>query len=134
VTDEDAIRTVINLYFQYGDDNDWDTWSTLLAEDYLLDVSGHVTIGREANRRSHVDSHGAKIPHGRHFATNIVVYVEGDLATATTDWFFVAEFGLERGTKHLTIADMGRSYDEFRRAGSTWLLAKRDIRPRYLKI
>jgi hypothetical protein len=134
VTDEEAIRNVINLYFQYGDDNDWDTWATLLAEDYLLDVNGHVTRGREANRLSHIDSHGTKIPHGRHFGTNIVVQVEGDSATSTTDWFFVAEFGLDRGTKHLNIADMGRSYDEFRRDDGTWLLAKRDIRPRYLQM
>jgi len=133
MTDEEAIRTVVNLYFQYADDNDWDSWSQLLTTDYLLDIHGSVTQGREANRLSHIESHGDKLPHGRHFAANTVVYVDGDQARAITDWFYIAELGLPHGNKHLDVVEMGRSYDDFRREAGTWLMAKRDIRPLYMR-
>jgi hypothetical protein len=133
MTDEDAIRNIVNLYFQHADDNDWDAWSRLLTEDYLLDIHGHITQGREVNRLSHIESHGDKLPHGRHFGTNTVVYVDGGHARAITDWLYVAELGLPHGNKHLDVVEMGRAYDEFRREDGSWLLAKRDIRPLYMR-
>ena len=128
VSDYAEIRNVIGRYFQYGDDNDWQTWSSLLTNDFVLDVNGHVVRGREANLQSHVDLHGPQVPHGRHLAANFVIDVNGDSGTASFDWIWVASIGVP-SSMHLSVLEMGRSVDTFRRVDGAWLMSSRDNRP-----
>jgi hypothetical protein len=132
VSDYSEIRNVIGRYFQYGDDNDWKTWSTLLTDDFVLDVNGAVVRGREANFQSHVDLHGPQVPHGRHLAANFVIEVDGDNATASFDWIWVASIGVP-SSMHLSVLEMGRSVDTFRKVEGVWLMSSRDNRPLFFR-
>jgi ketosteroid isomerase-like protein len=127
-SDHAEIRNVIGRYFQYGDDNDWQTWATLLTDDFVLDVNGHVVSGRDANLQGHIDLHSPQIPHGRHLGANFVVDIDGDTAVASFDWVWVASIGVP-SAMHLSILEMGRSVDSFRKVENRWLMASRDNRP-----
>jgi hypothetical protein len=132
VSDYAEIRNVIGRYFQYGDDNDWQAWSTLLTEDFVLDVNEHVVRGREANLKSHIELHGAQVPHGRHLAANFVIDIDGDTASASFDWIWVASIGVP-SSMHLSVLEMGRSVDKFRNIDGTWLMSSRDNRPLFFR-
>jgi len=131
--DYGSIMNIMGLYFQYTDDGDWESWSSLVTEDFRLDVNGRVTQGREECKRDHIKSHGPRKPHGRHFMANPVIEVMGDTARATFDWQYVAEFslGMPTASKALLVVEMGRSFDDFRRENDRWYLSARDIRPRF---
>jgi hypothetical protein len=130
VSDYAEIRNVIGRYFQYGDDNDWETWATLLTEDFVLDINGHVTRGRDANLQSHIDLHDAQVPHGRHLGANFVIEIVGEDGSASFDWIWVASIGVATAM-HLSVLEMGRSVDTFRKIDGSWLMSARDNRPLY---
>jgi hypothetical protein len=132
VSDYAEIRNVIGKYFQYGDDNDWDAWATLLTEDFTLDINGHVVAGREANLKAHVDLHSPDVPTGRHLGANFVIDVDGNSATATFDWVWIASIGVP-SSMHLSVLEMGRSVDTFRKIDGRWLMSARDNRPLFFR-
>jgi SnoaL-like domain len=127
ISDYAEIRNVIGMYLQSGDDNEWQTWATLFTEDFTLDINGHVVQGREANRKA-IEIHRRQVPHARHLSANFVLDIDGDSATASYDWIWVAGGGIP-SSLHLSVLDMGRSVDTFRRVRGRWLVTARVDRP-----
>ncbi len=121
--DEDQIRRTLGAYSQRCDDGRFDEWSDLFTEDARMCVGGQVTEGRQAIRAAMaaMQPDGAR---GKHITANslIDVDVDGDTATAATDYVFV-----RRGPDGLAIVAAGRYHDRLVRQGSQWRFSDRTV-------
>lgn len=119
--DEDQIRRTLGEYSQCCDDGRFQEWSDLFAEDARLILAGQTTEGRGAIRAlmEAIQPEGAR---GRHITSHSLVDVDGDTATASTDYLFV------RPTPDgLTLVATGRYHDQLIRDGSRWRFRQRAI-------
>jgi uncharacterized protein (TIGR02246 family) len=120
--DEDQIRRTLAEYSHACDDGRFDDLADLFAPDARLSVLGNVASGRDAIRTSLA---GAQ-PEGRrgvHITANTVVDVDGDSATAETDYLFVRATGV--GAVEVVAA--GRYRDTLVRHPDRWRFAVRAI-------
>lgn len=130
--DKLEIRDVIERYMRWNDDRAADRIAELFHEDIRFQVMGRVVAGREAVRAVFVGA-GAELPMWTmpgqllkqpgsvHISSNPVIDVDGDTATAETD-FLVMSRG-EDGRAKATL--VGRYRDEFRRVDGRWLIYTR---------
>lgn len=119
--DEEAIRRTLSEYSQHYDDGRFDEWAELFTVDARLVLAGTVTEGRDAIRKHMMPIQTAGGPC-MHVTTNSLVDVDGDAATATTDYLFV------RPTKGgLAIIAAGRYHDSLVRDGMRWRFRERSI-------
>ena len=119
--DEDQIRRTLSEYSQRCDDGRFDEWSELFTEDARFVLSGQVTEGRSSIRTLMT----ALMPDGRrgqHVTSNSLVDVNGDSATATTDYLFVRQTA-----DGPTIVAAGRYHDRLARDGRQWRFRERSI-------
>ncbi len=130
--DKLEIRDVLERYMRYNDDRAADKIAALFHEDIRFQVMGNVVCGRDAVRAVFAGagtelpewtSPGAlfKQPGSVHLSSNPVIDVDGDTATAETD-FLVVSRG-EDGRAKPTL--VGRYRDEFRRVEGSWLIYTR---------
>jgi SnoaL-like domain len=112
VSDEEAIRTAIARYFHLLDDRDFDEWRKLLTEDVAITING-------------VDRWPPSVQitgqRGQHIAANTAVEVDGETATALTDYFYIGEIGPAK-FERLEILDAGRYTIRLVRHEGRWLL------------
>jgi uncharacterized protein (TIGR02246 family) len=119
--DEAAIRRTLGEYSQHYDDGRFDEWAELFTTDARLVLAGAVTEGREAIRKKMMPIQAAGGPC-LHVTTNSLIDVDGDAATATTDYLFV------RPTADgLSIIAAGRYHDSLVRDGMRWRFHERSI-------
>lgn len=125
MTDADAIRNLVARYFMYLDDRNYDAWAALLADDCAIHVYGRVVVGREQNSEFIA---AGQIPgqHGRHLACNTLVEVDGDTASAISDYFYLARMGPPKHER-FEVLDFGRYYDRLVRIDRGWLFSERRI-------
>jgi uncharacterized protein (TIGR02246 family) len=119
--DEDQIRRTLSEYSQRCDDGRFDEWSELFTEDARFVLSGQVTEGRNSIRTLMT----AMMPDGRrgqHVTSNSLVEIDGDSATATTDYLFVRQTA-----DGPTIVAAGRYHDRLARDGRRWRFRERSI-------
>ena len=118
---EEAIRRTIGGYCQRLDDGRFDEWAELFTEDARLVLMGRVTTGRDAIRRymETVQPDGSR---GMHVTTNSLIDVDGDAATAATDYLFVRP-----APEGMAIIAAGRYLDELVRDGTGWRFRVRTI-------
>jgi uncharacterized protein (TIGR02246 family) len=121
VRDEDQIRRTLSEYSQRFDDGQFDEWADLFTEDAQLVVTGQVTEGRAAIRHYMVTVQSAG-SRGMHVTTNSLVDVDGDSATASTDYMYVRP-----GEKGHTIIAAGRYHDQLVRTRERWRFRVREI-------
>jgi len=120
VADELAIRRTVAAYCQHLDDGDF----AAVAHQFTPD--GSITFGDRggASGRAEIEAwYAERNPperRGRHLTVNTVVDLDGDRATAWSDFAFL---GFVDGELRLLFA--GRYHDEFVRAGGRWLIATR---------
>lgn len=130
--DKLEIREVIERYMRYNDDRAAEKIGELFHPDVRFQVMGRVLAGRDEVRSlfSGPDSDAApwtdagellKQPRSVHISSNPVIDVDGDVATAETD-FLVATRG-EDGRAKATL--VGRYRDEFHRVDGRWLIYTR---------
>jgi uncharacterized protein (TIGR02246 family) len=130
--DKLEIREVIERYMRYNDDRAADAIAELFHEDVRFQVMGRVVSGRDAVRSVFVGA-GPEVtawtepgglltqPGSVHISSNPVIDVDGDTATAETD-FLVVDRG-ENGRAKASL--VGRYRDEFRRVDGRWLIYTR---------
>lgn len=119
--DEDQIRRTLSEYSQRCDDGRFDEWAELFTEDARFVLSGSVTEGRDSIRKLMISMMPPE-RRGQHVISNSLVDVDGDAATASTDYLFV------RPTPDgPTIVAAGRYRDLLARHGRGWRFRERAI-------
>jgi uncharacterized protein (TIGR02246 family) len=119
--DEEAIGRTLGEYSQHCDDGRFDEWADLFTADARFVLAGTVTEGRDAIKEYMMTVQAAG-RRGMHVTTNSLVDVDGDTATATTDYLFV------RPTPDgLAIIAAGRYHDRLVRDETRWRFRERSI-------
>jgi 3-phenylpropionate/cinnamic acid dioxygenase small subunit len=120
VADELAIRRTLAACCQHLDDGDF----SAVAEQFTPD--GSISFGDRggASGRAGIEAwYAERNPperRGRHLTVNTIVDLDGDRATAWSDFTFL---GFVDGDLRPLFA--GRYHDEFARAEGRWLIARR---------
>lgn len=112
MTDEEAIRNCVGRYFQLLDDRDFEQWRTLLTE------HPRITINGSERWPPSLQVTGQR---GRHIAANLVIDLNIDEATATFDYFYIAEMGPPR-FERIEFLNAGRYTDRLVRHEGRWLI------------
>jgi len=115
---EDGIRRTLALYCQLFDDKQWEQLATIFSEDASVTSRRGTFKGRAAVIR---DLRSAMTDgyHGTLFASNVVITVDGDSATAVSD-FLEVEDG--------RILAVGTYLDALVKSGASWLMVRKEIR------
>ncbi|MBV6507702.1 MAG: hypothetical protein JJLCMIEE_00757 [Acidimicrobiales bacterium] len=121
MTDHDAIRETLTLYCHAVDDGRFDDFAELFAEDATFRVMGEVHEGRDAIRDWMQEVQPPEL-RGKHVGLNPVIRIDGDEATAVTDYIFVS-----RQADGFAVSSAGRYHDRLRRAGERWVFVDRQI-------
>ncbi len=133
VLDKLAIREVLERYMRYNDDGAADRIAELFDEDAVLQVIGHLFIGRAAIRelyRGERERDPApwtdqgellKQPASVHISSNPIIDVDGDGATSELDFLVV-----RRNEKGAVNTLVGRYRDRLRRReDGSWVITSR---------
>jgi ketosteroid isomerase-like protein len=115
---EHTIRRTLAEYCQLLDDGRFDEWVEVFTEDVVLTVMGQVARGRAAVRQL-IEPVQQADARGRHVLSEPLISVDGDTATAVTDYCFIAPY--------LQITSAGRYYDVLVRDGDRWRISVREI-------
>jgi uncharacterized protein (TIGR02246 family) len=128
--DKLEIREVIERSMRYVDDQASGRLADLFAEDGVMQLAGMVFAGRDAIRAMYGEPdppHWAEPgqvlvqPGAAHRASNPIVEVDGDEATAETDLLVLARG--EDGRSRITL--VARYRDRLRRVDGRWLITNR---------
>jgi ketosteroid isomerase-like protein len=119
--DEDLIRRALSEYSRRCDDGRFEELAELFTEDARLMVLDQVVEGRAAVR-GYLERVQADGSRGMHVTSNSLIDVDGDVATAATDYLFVRP-----GGDGLAIIAAGRYLDELVRDGAGWRFRVRTI-------
>jgi len=125
--DKDAIRELMAVYCFKLDDAKFEEMAALFTEDGTWDTAFGKGTGRDgivAQARS-IATEGPR-PRRAHYTTNIVIELNGDTATAQSNWVVIQNS--ETGPK---IGSGGAYLDQFVRQGGKWFFRYRKI-DRYL--
>jgi hypothetical protein len=118
--DEAEIRRLLAEYCHMIDDGAFDDLVERFAPDGTFAFGDLAATGREAIL---LWFHKMMAPQrrGKHLTTNILVDVDGDHATAASDFLFL---GFVDGA--LVPVIVGRYHDELRRLDDRWVIQRRD--------
>lgn len=115
---EQAIRRTLAEYCQLLDDGRFDEWVEVFSDDVVFAVMGQVARGRAAVRQL-VEPVQQADARGRHVLSEPLITIDGDTATAVTDYCFIA--------RSLQITSAGRYYDVLVHDGDRWRISVREI-------
>jgi ketosteroid isomerase-like protein len=118
MSDEDGIRRTIAKYCQLFDAKKWDELAEIFAGDSSV-TSRRGTFQGRANVIRDLQNAMTGDYHGTLFTANSWITVEGDTASAVSDFLEVED---------TQIVATGRYRDTFIRSGDSWLLASKEIR------
>jgi 3-phenylpropionate/cinnamic acid dioxygenase small subunit len=119
--DVDQIRRTLASYCHHCDDGRFDEWQELFTDDATFLVMGRRHQGRPAIR-AFIEAGQPPERRGKHVCANSVIDVNGDTATARTDYIFVG-----RTPDGLAVTSAGRYYDTLVRQEHLWLFRSREI-------
>jgi hypothetical protein len=122
-SDHDQIRQVLARFIQLRDDHRFDEWGQLFTEDGKFQYGATALEGR-TQIRDHV-SNLLRADRGKHLNLNIVIDVDGDHATVTSD--VVKLDPIEGKRLEYRIATMGRYEDELVRLDGRWQFKSRRV-------
>lgn len=115
---EPGIRRTLAEYCQHLDDGRFEEWAQVFSDDVTFAVMGQVAHGRDEVRRL-VEPNQQTDSRGRHLLSEPLITVEGDRATATTDYCFVSSA--------LQVLSAGRYHDVLVRDDDRWRISVREI-------
>jgi 3-phenylpropionate/cinnamic acid dioxygenase small subunit len=115
---EQAIRRTLAEYCQLLDDGRFDEWVEVFSSDVTYAVMDQTVHGRAAVRQL-IEPLQPPEDRGRHMLSEPLITVDGDRATATTDYCFVAP--------SLRITSAGRYHDVLVREDGRWRISSREI-------
>jgi 3-phenylpropionate/cinnamic acid dioxygenase small subunit len=120
--DRAAIADILARYCRHLDDERYDSIAELFALDAVFE-----TMGQELHDRAGIrsffpeDIGGLDRPRGMHVLSSPIIDLEGDCASAESDWMLVRR----NGEGACVIVSAGRYRDRFRRVDGTWKIAHR---------
>lgn len=120
ITPTEEVRRTIVEYGQLIDDRDLDAWVDLYCRDGIHEISGNRYEGRD-ELRAFMGAAFDRIQDLRHIMIASSIYVDGEAATATTDWMTFRR----DADGQATVASVGRWDDELRLEEGRWRFAHR---------
>jgi hypothetical protein len=134
MAEELLVRRTLERYMRFNDDRDLDRILELFAPDAVYRVGGEELVGREAigkflsqfgyarGRKRWTDADRLMImPRSAHLMSNPVIDVDGDTATAESDFAVV-----ERNDKgHAYMMLVGRYRDRLKKIHGLWVFVER---------
>jgi 3-phenylpropionate/cinnamic acid dioxygenase small subunit len=118
---ESAIQHTLAAYCQSCDDGRFADFGRCFADDATVTMSGQEIRGRAEIERWITAAMPPKL-RGKHVTINTLMNIDGDRATAVSDYLFLAP-----GENGPTISVAGRYHDELAPNGEQWLFARRAI-------
>lgn len=118
--DRAEIADVLATYCHRCDDREFEALVDCFTDDATFVFERWRMVGRDRLRRWFERNQSP----GKHITANSVIEVNGDLATATSDYIFVA-----KGDGHLIVTMAGRYVDELRRVDGKWRIRERVATP-----
>ncbi len=119
--DEDQVKGTLARYCQLLDDGDFDGWIELFSDDAQLLFGGTTHEGRPSIR-GYMEKVQPPEGRGKHITANVLVDVDGDAASAHTDYLFVRPTA-----EGLVLVATGRYHDQLVRDGEAWRFSRREI-------
>ena len=93
--DEAEIRRLLAQYCQLLDDGSFDEWIELFSDDIEFVVMGMHKHGRDA-LRNFVEPNQQAEARGKHMLSEPQIVIDGDSASASTDFVWVSKLGNHR--------------------------------------
>jgi ketosteroid isomerase-like protein len=118
MSNEDAIRRTVARYTRLFDAKAWDELATIFTEDAVI-VSRRGTFAGRAAVIGDLKNAMTSAYHGMLFASNVVIDVTGDSATAVSDFLEIED---------RAILAAGTYVDALVMSGHDWLLSRKEIR------
>jgi ketosteroid isomerase-like protein len=122
VADELAIRRTMAAYCQHLDDGEFEALAALFTPEGSFDYAGQGAAGRAAIAAWFAERNPQR--RGKHLTMNVVIAVDGDRASASSDFLY-----LSVGNGAITPSITGRYDDRFTRAEGRWLIERRTVAP-----
>jgi hypothetical protein len=130
IEDKEAIRTLLERFFEYQETGNREAYGDLFAENgEMLLRRGHLTGGPEGIRgparpnRTEANADAETEPT-RHILSNIYIEVDGDTATAQSRWTMLVP--LEEPNR-FRLGGSGRYCDKLVRENGEWKILQRII-------
>jgi len=117
-----TIQRTMSAYCQLCDDGEFRRLAEQFAPDGSFVYAGETVTGRDALEQWFVSAQPPR-RRGKHLTTNAIIDVEGDRASAVSDFVFLR---LVDGA--LALQTTGRYRDAFVRIGERWLIERRDVK------
>ena len=119
--DERAITRVLAEYCHLVDDGNVEALLDRFTDEAIFEFGGRETVGRAA-LAAYFAATALPEHRGKHITANIVVDVDGDRATAASDFVF-----LKKTTDGLSPRLTGRYLDDLRRIDGRWRVSRRAV-------
>lgn len=120
--DRDAILEAMAAYAQAVDDRELARLREVFDDDTVWISNRGTFKGVDAISRALAETAGTPATRPRHIVSNVSVKIDGDSATAVSDWYLVLP------GHPWTITAAGRYHDRLGRRGGRWVFAEREIR------
>jgi len=87
ISDRIEITETITLYSVGLDQRQWELWDRTFTPDAVLDFTPvGLSVQTIAEARATFDANEARIPAGQHLLTNTIIELDGDTATARSEY------------------------------------------------
>jgi 3-phenylpropionate/cinnamic acid dioxygenase small subunit len=125
MTARDEVLNLLISYCRAVDDRETDKlWRLFDADCEFIFVDDAIAHGVDEIRENLGGRIDGAIRH-RHILTNSIVEIDGDTATAKSDWYLIKP----GAGQAWDIEGAGYYNDELRRSPGGWLFTRREIRP-----
>jgi 3-phenylpropionate/cinnamic acid dioxygenase small subunit len=125
MTARDEVLQLLISYCRAVDDRETDKlWRLFDVDCEFIFVDDAIAHGVDEIRENLGGRIDGAIRH-RHILTNSIVEIDGDTATAKSDWYLIKP----AAGQAWDIEGAGYYHDEMRRSPGGWLFTRREIRP-----
>lgn len=122
MTDRDLVLEAMAAYARAVDDRDLEALRTVFDQETVWISNRGTFRGVDAVAGALLETAGSPQTRPRHIVCNQAIRIDGDEASAVSDWYLVQP----GPTWQITMA--GRYHDRLRRKRGRWFFAERDIR------
>lgn len=124
--DKDIIREILAKYCTFGDNGRFKELAALFTDDGIWEgrmgkAQGRAEIEALMLRTNPLPGQG---PVRRHLVTNVVIDIEGAMATVRSSFMMLRE-----SADGPAIGAVGSYLDRFAKLGGTWLIRSREVTP-----
>lgn len=135
ISDRLEITDTITRYSYGLDQRIWAEWDRTFAPDAVLDLTP-VGLGEQsiAEARATFDANEARIPAGQHLLTNTLIEVDGDDATARSEYILNTFERVETPGRARWNRGGGWYEDDLRRTEEGWRITRRTAHVKWFHV